>query len=132
MLNDGTPDSSFSDDGLIVIDNAEVETGNEIITSGNGDIYVIGNSSNGCTSIIYCRKFLEDGTPDNSFGNNGQVVLDSAIANNTGWFILPNDDSSVIIGASVLIGVSNYPSLYKLLANGSKDPTFGVNGKIQM
>ncbi|MEO8734116.1 MAG: T9SS type A sorting domain-containing protein, partial [Flavobacteriales bacterium] len=74
-------------------------------------------------------KYMADGTLDNSFGTNGIAQLSfgsapSSLAYSLG--LLP--DGRMIIGGQAVNGSGSAFAAARLNANGTLDPTFGVNG----
>ncbi len=76
-----------------------------------------------------------NGVPDNSFGNNGVMVIDSikylyAITYPTADVTVQND-GKILVSMGVT-GANGNPifALYRLLDNGSRDVTFGLNGQV--
>jgi uncharacterized delta-60 repeat protein len=86
-LATGVLDTTFDSDGIVVHNNAAGgdgwDEGNSIYVDSNGKIYVTGysrNRSGNADMVIW--KYKNDGTLDNSFGNNGIVVHDNAAGGN--------------------------------------------------
>jgi uncharacterized delta-60 repeat protein len=129
---DGTPDNTFGDNGVSLID---ANTGNSqclglalqpddkmLLAGFSGDI-------NNRSTFTVARLKL-DGTADSSFGTNGVVypVTDALSERLEDIIVLPNGDI-VAIGEAIVN--STYQSdftVVKLKANGDLDPDFGING----
>lgn len=128
LLSNGTPDNTFSGTGYTLVDNGGTEAGQSVAVMPGGEIVVTGFSETHFASGMNCWRFLQDGSADISFGNNGIVQVDSGAYFNFGWFLFPNVDSTLVIGGSLYNGSTNDPYLFKLNYNGTMDAGFGNNG----
>jgi len=96
-------DMALQSDGKIVL-------GCMIINSGDWDLGVL--------------RLNPNGTMDNSFGTNGQVVIDHNLQSQN------VQDVEVLADGKILAGGYAYHkmALWRLLADGTLDPTFGDGG----
>jgi len=80
LTPDGLPDLTFGDGGLAHDsgDDADVEAMRKIMNRlvATGEIYTLGKSSGDWETTIFLTRYLEDGTVDESFGDNGDVSTD--------------------------------------------------------
>lgn len=67
----GTLDPSFDLDGLVIEDHGPNDRGRDVIVDPDGKIVVAGASDN----HLAVWRYMPDGSPDVSFGNNGVVKL---------------------------------------------------------
>ncbi|MCB9296280.1 MAG: T9SS type A sorting domain-containing protein [Lewinellaceae bacterium] len=137
LNSDGSPDLSFGINGAILID---VFSGSEDDVSRmsvfNDKIYVAGtflNRSN-TSEDYYILRLNLDGSPDNSFGNNGVVTLNIFDVLSPGVRI---DDVLTSIGfqsdGKIILGGYSYTSepkfiLIRLFEDGGRDLSFGNIG----
>jgi len=128
ILPDGDIDSLFGTNGFVFIDDGNSETAQGISILPDGKILVVGHSESTLFSSMLCWRFLDDGSPDNTFGSNGEETLYSGANSNFPWFVFTKSDSTSIIGASLFNGVHTIPVLYHLKYDGSVDSSFGSNG----
>ncbi len=96
----GTLDSTFSDDGIVELEisdnnNADLE---KIIAMPDGDI-LVGVTDDAEKQEIAIHKFDEDGHYNNNFGNNGIVIKESedGIEETFENFIMRSDDFKIVV-----------------------------------
>ena len=87
---DGTPDTTFGNNGVVVVNDAAGGNGDDfggsVTIDSQGRILVAGSSFNGSDYDMVIWRFNPDGTPDSSFGDNGVVIEDGATgANSQDW-----------------------------------------------
>jgi uncharacterized delta-60 repeat protein len=133
----GSLDTSFGNGGIVTTIFPEGSYAFDVALQPDGKIvaagtifvdFIPGEPSN--TDFALAR-YNQDGTPDATFGNGGQVTTD---------FVGMEDDAfSVLIqpdGKIVAVGSANDPATYydfaavRYLSNGTIDTTFGVAGKV--
>ncbi len=76
---DGTPDHTFSDDGVTVINNAVSENGYALATQTDGKMVVAGLSGSSIAAVNsnpMLVRLLPNGVPDSSFAGTGYLVTD--------------------------------------------------------
>lgn len=124
---DGSPDTSFGDNGVLVtqVDNADKWV-QGIDQSVTGRILISGHyfDSNLGISASFLLAYFEDGSVDTSFANNGVLWTAGSIGSYR-TIILQPDEKALI---DRFIG-SNY-SIIRLLQNGDVDTSFGNNGEL--
>lgn len=71
----GVPDSSFGENGLVVLDNGDFDVIEDIKILPDGGIVAAGTSGEGPPNAFHLAiwKYMPDGSPDNEFGTNGFV-----------------------------------------------------------
>lgn len=81
---------------------------------------------------IKLKRYLQDGTPDTSFGTAGVFVYTTPVQCNMSLSFF-NDHSALLVLTQQGISIENRPSLLvKLTPDGSLDPTFGTNGTVNV
>ncbi len=126
---DGSADSGFGNDGFYIVDSPNGEEGGlSIAIMPDQSLIVSGESESLVSSMLMCWKFQSSGLPDLSFGINGNVILHTSTKNDFGWFAIPQNDTTAIIGATVYNGINHDPVLYHVLKDGTVDSAFGING----
>jgi len=135
--SNGSLDTSFGDGGIVTTTFPEgsyafdmaVQTNGKIIAAGT--VFVDFNPGDSSNTDFALARYNQDGTPDGTFGNGGQVTTD--------FVGLEDDAFSVLIqtdGKIVAVGSANDPATYydfaavRYLSNGTIDTTFGVAGKL--
>ncbi len=126
FAQDGSPDLSFGDNGIIIHDlEGNYHEVRGVDEGFNGKIfaiyYTIGGSSSQTNRIFV---FNQDGSLDETFGDNGILLLENEY-NYLAIDILPNE--KLLIQS---IENSQY-TVTRFMANGTIDDSFGNNGKIQ-
>ncbi|MFT3681558.1 MAG: GEVED domain-containing protein [Ferruginibacter sp.] len=113
----GTPDNSFSGDGVITV---SLSAGNDVINAvviqADGKILVTGNAGND----IALARFNTDGSPDNSFDGDGVVITDFGGAD-TARAIAVQSDGKIVIGGTAVVRYNT---------NGSIDNSFDGDGRL--
>ncbi|RTY93464.1 T9SS type A sorting domain-containing protein [Flavobacterium sp. GT3R68] len=123
--SNGNPDSSFGINGAVPI----TAIGQVALTK-DGKILI--SSSDG--NFVFTR-YLNDGTLDATFGNNGTLTIDIDVDNLRFVKIQP-DNKILFIGRSYHFIDSPYTisddhyRIFRLLPNGDLDANFGENGMI--
>ncbi len=135
FYEDGKPDSLFGENGKVTADifNSPDDRATSLTLQQDGKIIVAGWS--GAFSMertdwdFGIIRFNTDGTPDNSFGNEGRVLADL----NNLWDDRPEsvamqpDGKILVAGYSYTVGYSDY-ALVRFNTDGTPDTTFGING----
>lgn len=121
----GSPDQSFGQNGSVHTDVVKTKfysDGNASALQPDGKILVGGNYNS--VEII---RYLPDGTPDKSFGNNGVAVLEPVSGSVEGICVQPDGD---IIIAGLLSGEILTESVFaaRFFPDGTPDPSFGTEG----
>jgi uncharacterized delta-60 repeat protein len=116
----GSIDSSFASIGFI--QSLASDFGRAIAIQTDGKILITGDHRSNATTL----RYLPDGTPDKSFGNNGVVETEFGNSISSGNTILIQPDNKIVIAGrtdkELLLGRYN--------TDGSLDETFGNKGKI--
>jgi uncharacterized delta-60 repeat protein len=127
----GTPDPAFGNAGTATIDfisNSDDEA-HAMVIQPDGKIVIAGWMDDGVDKDIALVRFLTDGSPDNTFGNNGKVHTDlSALNQNANAIALQPDGKIVITGYSFSISGGNDIIIIRYLNNGTPDSTFDADG----
>ena len=130
--SNGSLDPSFGMNGLVAgpegSANAIVLQGDKIVVTGTSQNY-----DSGTYGDFALARFTADGIPDSSFGNNGRVITDINGDNGVVGGIVLQGDKIIVAGSAVhsdRFGEYSYLVLVRYTADGSVDPTFGVNGRV--
>ena len=133
---DGTLDTTFDSNGIVVSDNAAGgngwDEGVSITTDSNGKILVTGYSDNGSGNAdMVIWRYNANGTPDTTFDSNGIVVSNNAAGgngNDDGNFITTDANGKILVTGYSYNG-SNYDMvIWRYNANGAPDTTFDTDG----
>jgi uncharacterized delta-60 repeat protein len=126
LLSDGAIDPGFNPTGYIGLDASSYGgiTAMKVLTDDS--VIVVGRIRN----VINIAKYTSNGVLDETFGNEGQVVLNAieGITYVPGMVVLENGDF-ILAGGLYTEQLGKYNGLLvKLSANGSLVESFGTNG----
>lgn len=122
---DGSPDSSFDNDGKVITDFGSSESAYATVLLPNGKILVVGISGNS----LALARYKVNGKLDKSFGLNGKITTYLGnFANAYAAVIKPN--GKIIVAGEIFNGSNNDFVLVQYLSNGIVDSSFGTNGKV--
>jgi uncharacterized delta-60 repeat protein len=126
----GDLDSSLHYDGILLISNPlfSDENSGHVTVQPDGKILIVGSIYSNSTSSIHIERFNVDGTPDLSFGSNGQAGLYLPEYRLNPSFIFPLANGQILVGG-------DYEDQYKpgyfaarFNDDGSVDPSYGFGG----
>ncbi len=128
MKSDGTPNLSFNQTGYILSDifNAE-DAGKQVALQPDGKILVVGWAHNGSNFDIVLVRYLNDGSPDPGFGNNGKVIRNLG-STDFGMAIQILKDNKIVLVCRKYNGSNSDIALLRFLPDGTPDVSFGNNG----
>lgn len=131
---DGSPDSDFGSDGLIITDfNGSNDGASAIALQPDGKILVGGNSYNGdpYTGTDYdfaLARYNPDGTLDASFGSDGKVTTDFYHQDDYGKAMALQPDGKILLAGSANDCPYACFALARYNPDGNLDASFGNNG----
>jgi len=135
----GSLDSSFGSGGIVTTSfpgqgsyafAVALQPDGKIVAAGTD--FVNFSSEDSSDTDFAVERYNANGTPDATFGVNGQVVTDFDGFNDDAFAILVQPD-----GRLVAVGSAKNPATYydfaavRYLANGSIDASFGVGGRVR-
>lgn len=136
LKDDGSPDSTFSSDGIAIIDLGSYDeevTG--MVLQANGDILIGGTYQDpvGSTAMAFVAKILANGNPDVTFGTGGVTYAQSstgfAMDYITDMVMHPN--GNIFLGGYSTGSFPNYSfSFFGFNDMGAPLTAFGNNGSI--
>ncbi|WP_162902749.1 T9SS type A sorting domain-containing protein [Taibaiella koreensis] len=135
-------DSGFGDNGAATTQNTSWgQEAYNMIRQPDGKLLVVGvEYTKGNVPYTYhslISRFLPNGQPDNSFGVNGSVRIETGNKNSAQALSLQADGKIVIAGDETIIHeygnppsaeIISKPFIARLLPNGALDNSFGTNG----
>jgi uncharacterized delta-60 repeat protein len=137
-LADGSPDLSFGDQGTVwtaFVANAAdrsrallvLADGKILLAGGEGHV---GSTPGSQTGSLTVARYLADGSPDDSFGTNGQQrVLLAGYMPEATKILLQADGKLVLAGRARTSGSGYYDIVMaRLHADGAVDSAYGTNG----
>lgn len=121
---DGSIDTSFGTNGLVITDVNNHTQGNSIALQSDGKIIVAGYIENSGTSIsLLVLRYNINGSLDISFGNNGIALFNNEM---NGLSVKIQTDGKIVIGGRI----ANAFALARLKVDGNLDEDFGFNGLV--
>ena len=129
---DGSLDDSFGQGGKSTLDfNAGIDFGRSMLLQPDGKIVVAGCAANGSMTDFAVARFLENGDPDPSFGNNGRQTTAVIAGKNDGWSVALQADGKLLVAGTAYptpdLGVF---ALARYTAQGVLDTSFGQGGVV--
>ena len=122
----GALDPSFSDDGIVrlSVPGYSLARMNDVVVTPAGKVIASGwvDGQIGRAALF---KFNEDGTPDNSFGSHGVVVLKLGENWSTFYAIARQPDGKLVASGTAAIDGNYQVLLARFNANGRLDRSFG-------
>jgi uncharacterized delta-60 repeat protein len=134
----GTPDTSFGTAGVVSTSiGTQTRSTDAMQVQADGKIVVLGTKIDTTTSTdpsTYVLRFNANGTPDTAFASAGQLLI-NARASGLEFaraVLLQPDGKLVLVGDVYNTAVTFVETIVmRLLPNGSFDPSFGTDGKLQ-
>lgn len=121
---DGTPDNSFSFDGLVKTDASGIDLGSALVISNDGKITVAGATDNDGLLI----RYNTDGTLDNTFGTNGIAVQNLGIGSSFFNDIVNGEGGKMYVCGWFNSGSDKDFLAAKFNADGTPDESFASLG----
>ena len=131
LLPDGTPDSTFGEDGWVTTDfGGGEDEAHAIVLQPDGRIVVGGSSRFGAADGFALARYDADGSPDSTFGTDGRVTTGAASGvDRLAALLLQPDGHLVAVGTGGTEGSLSF-ALVRYLPSGSLDPAFGAGGLV--
>ncbi len=120
---DGALDPTFGTNGIVITDYGSPSSANEVVLQADGKIITLTTVALEDASVKkILTRYQSDGTPDTSFGTNGNTTLEVDSFSGSKMALQP--DGKIIVG-----GLSGADcAAVRYLSNGTLDTSFGVNG----
>ncbi|MEO1713179.1 MAG: delta-60 repeat domain-containing protein, partial [Bacteroidota bacterium] len=125
LEEDGALDTSFGDDGIVVLDINPWDQAFTIVPYSDGKMVIGGRSGPMSSSTQSCVVMLQaDGSIDENFGTDGIFQTALGIGSSSANVVLIDGDNHILVG-----GDSNFDiHVYKLSPLGEPVPDYGENG----
>ena len=125
---DGTIDNSFGTNGKVITSlGTSFGYSNSAVLQPDGKIDAVWNSSNSKNSDFTIVRFNNNGSIDNTFGNNGIVKVDFDNSNDLGSSIALQSDGKIVAAGS---SDNGYSSDFAVLRYNSQYPVFHVSSQL--
>ena len=123
----GTLDTSFDGDGLVVLNNGGSEEAVGLAVQPDGKIVVAGQTSVGETRS--CGGLQPNGALDSSFDGDGKLTINASGTERVSGVVRQPDGRIVVSGSSAPNFSFPDAAAFRLNANGSLDTSFSGDGK---
>ena len=127
----GELDESFGNRGIVTtaFGNNDYNVAYSIVIN-NEEKIVVGGYSSVSNSDFALARYNSDGSPDNTFGENGKVITDLRGDNDQAFSMILLKDGKIVLGGYSDNGINSDFALAKYKINGSLDSTFGIGGMV--
>jgi serralysin len=118
--SDGSPDVSFSGDGLEITDvGSSNEMANDMTIQADGKIILAGYGYYASSiALVTLARYSSSGILDNTFSGDGIVYTDIGPHSDYGWGVALQADGKIVLGATIH-NVVDYFALVRYNTNGS-------------
>ena len=123
----GVLDPSFGDGGRVTSDFDTVAFAAGVAVGPDGSVFAGGSYGEANLMAFAVTKWRADGSPDPTFGDNGQVHLQPASSPGAANGVALSPDGKV-----VLAGATDEMVVMRLDADGKPDQTFGNDGEVDV
>ena len=133
LAADGSPDTSFSEDGLRQVAFADSYTDPDSVQVGSdahGSIFVATKYLSANIEGFMVLKIKPNGDNDATFGFGGYASVAFSSAIDTLYGIFPQPDGSVMLFGAADMNQDEFPVMAKLTSTGNLDSSFGVGGRL--
>ena len=134
LFPDGSPDTTFSFDGVATTDvtTGEHDVAMEVGIHGDKIIIAGWTGSEPEDRDVMLLKYKNDGTKDVAFGNNGIVTADIHGAEDRAMALdIYPESGKILIGGRTFNVLSMDMLLMRFLPNGTPDKSFGGGGVVE-
>ncbi|MCS5642301.1 MAG: trypsin-like peptidase domain-containing protein, partial [Dehalococcoidia bacterium] len=129
LKSDGTLDSNFGTDGLVIAESDSIDQLQQIAIQPDGKVLLGGTRFNGETVDILIARYNEDGSIDQSFGNNGTVSIDIGTGSSDFLTDIALDSNSNILASGHTDSAGHFDIFVSRFdAAGNLDTSFGTQG----
>lgn len=127
FLSDGRPDSSFNDDGWLIVNIGEpYERLNDVEIQPDGKIITVGIADIVANNYTFVVRANEDGFLDNTFGDEGVYI--ATIEGTFGNSVDLLSDGKIIVGGKIFSSWDYNAMCFRLTEDGILDLTFSDEG----
>ena len=128
LLSAGDLDSSFGVAGRVTTTFSSSEAAaTALAIQSDGQLVVAGQIFNGVNHDFAVARFNSDGSLDSTFSSDGKFTTDLG-GDDYAKDIAIQDDGKIVLVGSRTIASQTVIALFRLNADGTLDPNFGVNG----
>jgi len=129
----GALDNSFNGTGKVTTRVGNLDGFGECaVVQPDGKIVVAGYATNGINYEFAVVRYNTDGSLDNTFGSNGQVITYFPDSDSYGYAVALQADGKIVVAGTSYDGEQLYDdfALARYNTDGSLDNTFGIGGLV--
>ncbi|MEQ1825283.1 MAG: SdrD B-like domain-containing protein [Pirellula sp.] len=125
----GTPDTTFSGDGLQTVDLGSGDSANDVVVQPDGRIVLVGTTNNrGDWAVV---RLNADGTLDTNFSGDGKDILVLSVNAEEATSVAIQQDGKIVVAGDVFVsGEGTNFAFVRYQSNGALDPSFDLDGKL--
>lgn len=125
----GTLDQSFDQDGIVSVSVASISSAaHAVAIQPDGRIVAGGYAMNGSQYDFAVLRFMQDGSLDNSFGNNGIVLTAVGESSSQGRAMVLQPDGKILLAGTCVDDGLYSAAVVRYENDGELDATFGSAG----
>jgi uncharacterized delta-60 repeat protein len=129
--SNGTLDNSFGSAGQFSFDiNSDYDYGRCVKALSNGKYLICGQNSAGAYFRAFVLRVNNNGTIDNTFGNNGVLIINPNNFNCDAWAMEVAPSGSIFLAGYMTVSTVLKSAVWKVTPNGTLDNRFGQIGGI--
>lgn len=128
--SDGSLDTSFDGDGIVVNSVFISADGLDIAVQADGKILVAGHAFNVNGDFFSVTRLNTNGSLDSTFGNNGTAAISFGFIDFFSDMVLQPDGKIILMGNADVSSSNPYPALVRFNSNGVLDNTFDGDGRV--
>ncbi|MCH8325673.1 MAG: T9SS type A sorting domain-containing protein [Bacteroidetes bacterium] len=126
---DGTLDNSFGTGGVITTAISTFDNRAQSVASLNDKRILLAGYSNSLTDNNFTVvRYKQDGTLDNTFGDEGKVATEIGKADDFAKSVLIENGGKILVSGYSFDGSKNVFSVVRYKIDGTVDSTYGVDG----
>ncbi len=99
-LSDGRMDSTFSGDGIVIVDFGGDDRAAAVLVDADSRLVVAGTTDVSTTRDVVLARFQPDGSPDATFGPAGKIVTDVGGRDQAFALVRDPDSKLVVVGTT--------------------------------
>jgi len=127
-VKDGTVDTSYGSQGLVITNFGNACNINSIALQTDNKIVAAGNYNNGSAGDFAIARYLNTGALDPSFNGNGEVTSNFGNSDNASSVAIQEDGKIVVGGYYTDPSYNSHFEIARYTANGSLDSSFNGSG----
>jgi uncharacterized delta-60 repeat protein len=128
--NDGSPDSSFGTNGIVLADIGGIDQPTCLALQADGKIVVAGSSLNGSYLDFSLARYDTYGNLDSSFDGDGKLISSFSVRDDYLNAIAIQADGKIVVAGQTNVDFIGEFALARYNTDGSPDNSFDTDGKV--